>query len=515
MKRGPRAKSAETLVLVVLVVLAVCLRLPGLSASFYGDEAYSVLRDSNQLLTPTEDSFRPVFFSCLYLWKQLGFHGEAGLRTLPLLFGVLQIPVAFRLGLLLSGLELATVFGTLIAVNPMMIEFSQELRMYSLVPLIALLQAWAFALVLSRAAASRPTLLPWAAFVVAGTVGIYTHFHYWLLILGFSVAIWRRRKQVPVLHGLLALAAIGLLYLPDVPNLLRFQREAADAPHLRATDLPSALPKLVAAICVGFNYFRLPHMGIERAVRSSLILANPGLSALVAIPAVIVGWQLVRLHKQGRMSSMLWLPHELFTVPSLISFVAVLIGGRDFVHPKYMVFSAPFLLLLLAIGYLGTSNRLERMIAGAASLMVFAISIIHFNQPEQYGRREDWRGVAAYLRSTIDDESTLLWLGDSKSPERMVVNNRPETLWEYYGADLVSRVHLIQMPRPDATPEELAPILARLVSGTRRVYYVWAEIAANVRDPRNAVITTARDALVEERRLQFNPRVVLYEWNTK
>src|SRR5260370_40157666 len=101
-----------------LTLLALCVRLPGLSASFYGDEGFSVLRDSSSLLTPTEDRFRPVFFSLLYLWKKLGCHGEAGLRALPLLFGVLQIPVAFRLGALLGGLESGVAVGGLAAPHP-------------------------------------------------------------------------------------------------------------------------------------------------------------------------------------------------------------------------------------------------------------------------------------------------------------------------------------------------------------------------------------------------------------
>ncbi len=474
-----------------------------------------MLRDSNQLITPTEDRFRPVFFSFLYLWKQLGFHGEAGLRLLPLLFGVLQVPVAFRVGLLLAGFEAGAVFGALVAVNPMLIEFSQELRMYSLVPLIALLQAWAFAVMLARSAASRSTVGPSLAFVAAGTFGIYTHFHYWFLIFAFAVAMWRRRAELPIRISLPALAGIALLYVPDLPNLLRFQREAADAPHLRATDLASALPKLVAATCVGFDYFPLPHMGIDRAIRSSLVLSNPGLSMLVAVPAGLVGWQLVQLHRRGKMSSMLWLSHELFTVPALASFAAVLVMKRDFIHPKYMVFAAPFLLLMLTAGYVAMRRRSERLIVGATSMAVFVISIVHFNQPLQYGRREDWRGAAAYLRSALDEQATLLWLGNSRAPEEMVLNGPPQSLWDYYAADLFPRIRRIRMPRPDAAPAELTPTLARLTEGKSHVYYLWDEIAANVGDPQNAVVEAARGVFVDERRVQFNPRMVLYEWSTK
>src|SRR5579859_255988 len=181
-----------------LTLVGAAVRLPGLGASFYGDEGFSLLRDSAQLVTATEDRFRPLFFSILYLWKQLGFRGELGLRALPFAFGVLQVPVAFRLGLLVGGVELATSFGVLVALSPLLIEFSQELRMYSLVPLVALLQAWAFVSAATRATSGRSTRLAWLAFVAAGVAGVYAHVHYWFIIAGFGVAVLRRRRELPL-----------------------------------------------------------------------------------------------------------------------------------------------------------------------------------------------------------------------------------------------------------------------------------------------------------------------------
>ncbi len=346
--------------------------------------------------------------------------------------------------------------------------------------------------------------------VAAAAAGVYTHVHYWFLLFGFGVAMVRRRQQIPMRASLLALGAIALLFLPDLPNLLRFQREAASAPHLRAIDLPSALPKLLAAIFVGFDYLDLPHLGIDRAIRASIIESNAALCALAALPAAMVGWQLVRLHRSRAMGPMSWLAHELFTVPVLASFLAVLVLKRDFIHPKYMIFSAPFLLLALTAGYLGIRGPAGRAIAGLASLAVFCISIVHLNEPREYGRREDWRGAAAFLRSHLDGESTLLWLGDSR---RMTVDRPPQSLWEYYGSDLVPYTSPIALPRPDASPDDLAPVVARATYGKRRVYYLWSEILANREDPRDALIATARKTFASEQRIQFNPRLVLYAWS--
>jgi hypothetical protein len=212
---------------------------------------------------------------------------------------------------------------------------------------------------------------------------------------------------------------------------------------------------------------------------------------------------------------MLWLSHELFTVPVLVSFGAVLVLQRDFIHPKYMVFSAPFFLLGLAAAFLSIDNRYERAIVAITGAAVFAVSFAHLNQSQAYGRREDWRGAAQYLRTRLDDDSVLLWLGTRESPDRMTASDPPKSLWEYYGSDLFARARVVQVPRPDTTPAELAPVLTRRATGVHRVYYLWSEILANVDDPGDAVLAAAREDFVAESRVQFNPRLVLYAWDVK
>ena len=350
-------------------MVALLLRLPGLGASFYGDEGFSLLRDSNAWLTPTDDRFRPVYFTLLYLWKQLGFHGEVGLRSLSLLFGVLQVPVGYALGRRLAGKRFAVALALLLCVDPILVEFSQELRMYSLVALVALLQAWAFVVATAREAEGRPALGPWLGFVLAGIVGVYTHLHYWFLLVGFGVAILRRRG-IALRPGVAAMAAIATAYLPDVPNVIRFGREGGEQAHLMATDLPSALPKLVVAYLVGFNYPQLPDMGLDRAIRPSVLGPNLGLAVLAGVPVLVIGVKLVRMYASRKPGSALWLGIELFAVPVAVSFATAAVTGRNFVHPKYMIFSAPFLVVTLSAGFLALGRRAYQVVGamGAATL---------------------------------------------------------------------------------------------------------------------------------------------------
>jgi hypothetical protein len=488
-----------------VVALAVGLRLPGITASFYGDEKFSVLRDANDWITASEDRFRPVFFTLLHLWRYLGFQDEGGLRALPFFFGVLQIPAAFVLGRMLEGRRAAIAFSLLLAVNPLAIEFSQELRMYSLVPLLALLQACAFVGLLSLPDSRCSRAWLWTAFTLASVAGVYTHFHYWLLLVGFGGALLYAREQLPLRHGVLALAAIAVAYLPNISNLLRFERVAAAGPHLVHPDLASALPKVLAAFTVGFNYFELPDLGIDRAIRPSILAANLWLSTLALFPAAVTTWHVARLHATRPLRSIVWLPHALFGVPVLLSFGLTVLTDRNFVHPKYMVFSAPFLLLLLVAGYLSITLRWLRVTVALSAAAVCAVAIAHFWQPRDYGRRADWRGAAAFLRSRLDDRSVLLGLGRAfpKAPF-------PRSLWEYYAPDLP--VRKIELPRPDAVAEDLLPMLERVSSGARRVCYLREDFARNVNDPQDIVVKAARLAFGNEEHVRFNPRLEAYCW---
>jgi hypothetical protein len=514
----PRAlarPTRETLALAAVVLLGLLVRLPGLGASFYGDEVFSVLRDSEALITPTEDRFRPVFFSLLFVWKRLGFHGETGLRALPLLFGILQIPVAFEVGKLLSNARAGLVFAALVALNPLLIEFSQELRMYSLLPLIALFGAKALIELCSRRARNDPVVGAWAAFTLSAVLGTYTHVSYWFLLAGFAVALVRNRARVPVGHSVLTLGAVVFFYLPNLPNLLHFAQVGAGGPHLTSGDLPSALPKLLAAFTVGFNYFALPQLGLERAVRASVLASNPVLTALATLPALMLGWHLVRLHSRRKPAEMLWLAHALFTIPIGLSWAAMVLTGMYFPHPKYMVASAPFALLLITATYLDIESRLERWLVAVLGLAVFAIAIVHFNQPAKYGRREDWRGAAAFLSSAMNDDSMLLRLGGRDRPFAEPSQERPRSLLDYYGPGLRRRSRHLAPPRPGAPAAAFVPALTRLSAGKRDVYYVWSETSRNRYDPSDLLLAAARTAFTEERKLPLNPRLAVYQWRVK
>jgi 4-amino-4-deoxy-L-arabinose transferase-like glycosyltransferase len=476
---------------VPLLILAagLALRLPTLNYSFYGDEHFSLLRDSARLLTDSEDRFRPLFFSLLYLWKQLGFSGEVGLRLLPLLFGLAQIPVAYLVGRRLAGERLARVLAVLVATSPLLVEFSLELRMYSLVALLALGQILAWLRLLERDTPGR-----WLVFGLLGLLGVYTHLHYWIFLAGFVLTFLRERKALPVWKAFLTLAGVVILYLPNIPNLLYFAKVRGGE---YIAHLPSALPKLLAAVTVGFNYFDLPDTGVGRPVGLSAVSFNLPLFVLAIVPAIVILWALIRLHGRTRRTSALWLGHELFTVPMLLALIITAVTGQYWLQPKYLIFTAPVALLLIAQAYLALDSVWLRRATALLTAVVCLIAWIRFWTPQQHGRRENWRQAAAVLRREITPRSTFLLAGSGYY------------LLKYYWPEAPQHWQLMDVRNTPSSSACRDSLLLR-VRGDEDVYYLWYDIKQNVSDPRNLLLHSLDGLAARVDSEQFNPRLKLY-----
>ncbi len=490
-----KQSSSSNLILYLIILVGVLVRLPMLGYSFYGDEGFTVVRDTHQLITDSEDRFRPVFFSLVYLWKQLGFHGEIGLRLLPLLFGLLQIPLAFVIGRKLGGKSLAVSFSILMAASPMLIEFSQELRMYSLITLIALAQVWLLLELLEQ-----ETWQKWLMFVLVGTIGVYTHLHYWLFLAGMSLSFVRGRHVVAWWKGFGALGCVAAVYALNYQNLLLFMKLRSGE---YAMDVPSALPKLLAAFTVGFNYFKLPEQGLGRAIGTSDLALNLSLIAMAAVPAIVILWRIVWLHVRPQNPRTLFLSHELFTAPIALATIASLITQKYWLQPKYLIFAAPFALLFLAQAYLAIERVVLRKFVTAFALAIWIIALVHFWQPTDYGRRENWREAARVLQEDIHDESALVLLPGSYR------------LLTYYQPELDGK--WITITPPDSANQAAAfeaEVRAKL-SGKRTVYYLRHDVVQNTQDPRDLLPMALENLGTRAGRVQFNPRFQLYRWDLK
>lgn len=124
----------------------------------------------------------PLDYLTAWLFARVGT-GEAWLRLPAAIWGAAALPAAYTLFLRLSNRRTALAAVLLLAISPLHIQYSQELRFYSALVFFYLLSS---ALLLRAIQAIGPC--PWIAFCLVAAVGIL--FHVYVLLAALTGVAW-------------------------------------------------------------------------------------------------------------------------------------------------------------------------------------------------------------------------------------------------------------------------------------------------------------------------------------
>jgi hypothetical protein len=215
-----------------LTVLYVALRCWNLTAyGLWTDEVFSVqasrLAWSHLFTFVAADSVHPpLFYVLLKLWMTIGGTTLLWIKLLPLILSVLALVPFYLLCRELKLDPVATAITLwLIAINEYLIQYSQELRMYSLLFCLALWSLWLVLRLVGDSTMSRRHLLP---LFTLNLLLVYTHYFAWLLVgvEWLYVLVYQRRQIVPfsLLVGALVLCfcpwAYAVKLATDKTNLV-------------------------------------------------------------------------------------------------------------------------------------------------------------------------------------------------------------------------------------------------------------------------------------------------------
>jgi mannosyltransferase len=354
-----------------VLVLAAGLRFGSLdSQSFYNDELVTVwlLRKSigDMLATiPDSESTPPLYYALAWVWAQLWGTGEGGLRSLSALCGFLTVPVAYAAGRQLVSRNVGLVAALVVAVNPLLVWYSQEARAYPLAILLCALSFWLFVRFLDER--RRGALVGWA---VVSALALATHYFSALVVapeaLWLVVACRARRRAVAAATVLPV--TVGLALLPLIEAQRSNPGTSEDAPLLsRAGQIPKAF-------LVGFNS---PSELVATAVAAAcafvalvlLLTRTPpatrrraGIAALVAACVVVV--------------------------PALLALV-----GPQYVLVRFVVVGLFPAALVAATGW-ASARPGDVALASYCALSLWLVVIVAADGRYQ---RWDWRGAAATL----------------------------------------------------------------------------------------------------------------------
>lgn len=214
-----------------LLLLGAILRFATLDLQSYRyDEAVTVGRVLHPSLfdtlaaVPRSESTPPLYYALAWLWSRAFGTGEAGLRSLSALAGTASIAVVY-LGARALPLprRAGLIAAAIVAVNPVLIWFSQDARAYALVLLFTALSFLFFAR--ARRSYSKRDLGWWAA---TSSLALLTHYFAAFVVVPEAVLLLSsrflplsgkkrelsggERRRVIVAIG--AVIATGVLLLP-------------------------------------------------------------------------------------------------------------------------------------------------------------------------------------------------------------------------------------------------------------------------------------------------------------
>ncbi|HUW10967.1 MAG TPA: glycosyltransferase family 39 protein, partial [Anaerolineae bacterium] len=220
----------------LLAVSLLALLLRALRLSFqplWWDEGYSLYFATNpvaeMLFQTSQDIHPPLYYLLLGGWVRLLGSLPVAARLLSVAVGVATVPLAFVAGRRLGGERAGLLAALLLAISPLHVFYSQEVRMYGLVVLLGLAStALAARLLCEDEAKSRFNGGLWVLYVLTTALALYTQYYAALLPVAHTVyGLWvLRRSPRRLISWLGAQLAIVLAFVPwllyAVPQLVPY-----------------------------------------------------------------------------------------------------------------------------------------------------------------------------------------------------------------------------------------------------------------------------------------------------
>src|SRR5436305_3076027 len=398
-----RTRSGAFWILAGLVALGAALRFATLGVQVYHHDeivtASRVLRvgfGHAMDAVGFSESAPPLYYALAWIWTQITGTGPWGLRSLSALAGVATVPVAYLVGCELRGRRAGLLAAALVAVNPMLIWYSQEARAYALLVFFCALSLLYCVRALrveevpgsKEAKPDKRNLVLWGVF---SALGLATHY-FGAFPLAAEVILLLRRRGRATFAGLWIVALTAAVLTP----LVIHQMSYGHAEWIGKFTLGHRLWETAATFLVG---------------ETGDIIGGPERPALAFVPLAlsVAAFALLALRGDRREKRAAAVPLAVAALtigmPLLLALTA---ASKDFVLARNLLPALLPLLLVVAIGLtVGPAPRLGAALAALCVpyALVFAI-YVNFDEELQ---RPDWQAVAEHLGATEAPPATLPW----------------------------------------------------------------------------------------------------------
>lgn len=422
-KRFLKTFSAKRRLLWGILALGALLRVAQLDFQpLWWDEGYSVFfatRDFGTMLARTAiDIHPPLYYAFLQAWLGLFGAAAATLRVLSVLFGVAAIPLLYLVAQKLFDRRVGLVAAFLLALSPLAIYYSQELRMYGLVALLALASVALQLKILetefanpnsTRAAPGVRFHLVTILYLGSAAALLYTQYLGAFLIVAQSIVVlyleYRARWKLNLRAWFIRWLIVGALYLPWVlyagPKLFAYVTDKVGIEQYARLDPFTYFAQHLAAFSVGhltnwtwlvwgaILFVALALAGFGRVGKHTNRRADPQTKNQTARPQSVSPLQTV-----GLPLTLIYL-----CAPLLLGFLVNLVYPfHPIRYERLLLFAAPFFMILVANGIVALYER-QRVLGYAASALVVllcALALYDFYTVERYAD-EDYRPLIAEM----------------------------------------------------------------------------------------------------------------------
>jgi mannosyltransferase len=370
--------------------LAFALRVIGLdSQSMWRDEVDAIRFAARPLahllqtfVTPGQNG--PLYSLLLRPW--LGLAGDSGLalRFFSLFWGVLSVPLVYRLGrrLLPGHRSLPLIAALLATTSPYLVWYGQEGKMYTLVVALVLLSMDRYLAALEEGGWQR-----WLAYVLVTSAAFYVHLIA-ALIVPAQALLFLFYGQVRGVRWKPWLASMAALTVPYLP-LLAWQ-----------------VPLVLQPAETGFQFVPLHVMLYSLLVSYGLGVAWGGtfwtLALFVGLMlAAALLWKGLGLRWASGAVLAAWL-----VVPIAGFFAITLI--RPLYTARYLIFILPAFLFLLTLGVAAVAGR-SRLLAGLLLAVLLVVNGRGLWQQATTPIKTDFRAATSYVADRLAPHDLILF----------------------------------------------------------------------------------------------------------
>jgi xanthosine utilization system XapX-like protein len=371
-------------VLAILMALGAAMRFASLGLqSFHHDEVITVARvlpgSFSHMLAEVKhsESNPPLYYAMAWGWAKAFGTSEFGIRSLSALFGLATIPIAYLVGAELSSRRAGLIAAALVAVNPMLIWYSQEARSYALLVFFCAVSLLFFA----RALRTRKgaDLALWS---LSSALALCSHY-FAVFAVGIE-AVWLlialRSRRGPVLAAVGAVGVVGAALIP----LIVAQINPTHVGWIEQSPLSSRFFQTGVSFLIG---------------ETGHVIAEPPRVHYALLPVVLVaaGWLLVAVRGTARERRGAVLCAAIALGVALLALLAAVVG-KDYVLERNLLPALLPLGVAAAIGFATRrGGRLGPLLATALCAYWVAFGIAVTQTPNL--QRPDFRGIVQQLDS--------------------------------------------------------------------------------------------------------------------